>query len=159
VRRCATVTISTVAAEAAAVVFGLGTPALIVVAAGWLGWVGAAAAASLRAPRTPPVAAAPTRSPEPVARRVSQIEALISEASREAAAYHVKLRPILRSVSAARLGRRGITLDGDGVDVVALLGEESYALVAPDRGAPSDRFASGPPIESLENLLERLERL
>jgi hypothetical protein len=73
--------------------------------------------------------------------------------------FHVLLRPALRTVAGERLRRHAVDLDRDPEGARALLGDEGYALVRPDRGPPEDRFGPGPSLASIDRLVERLEDL
>jgi hypothetical protein len=72
---------------------------------------------------------------------------------------HYRLRPVLREIAAARLERRGATLDSDSPRARELLGDELWSLTEPDREPPSNRQAPGIGFEELERTVERLERL
>jgi hypothetical protein len=72
---------------------------------------------------------------------------------------HLRVRPILREIAAARLERRGLTLDSGSPAVRELLGDELWDLTAPGREPPSDRLAPGPGLEELDRTIARLERL
>jgi hypothetical protein len=72
---------------------------------------------------------------------------------------HFRLRPVLREIAAARLERRGMSLDSGSPSVQAALGEDLWELTAPDREAPHDRLAPGPGLEELDRTITRLERL
>lgn len=69
---------------------------------------------------------------------------------------HYRLRPILRAVAEERLAVRGVSLD-DPEGARAVLGEDAWALLRPDREPPRDRFALGATPDELEALLTRLE--
>jgi hypothetical protein len=69
-----------------------------------------------------------------------------------------RLRPTLREVAAHRLAtRRGIDLDRSPEEARAVLGEEAWEVVRPDRRPPEDRFAPGLPIAALGRIVDRLE--
>lgn len=72
---------------------------------------------------------------------------------------HYRLRPLVREIAVARLERRGLRLDSGSAAVHELLGEDLWALVRPDRPAPSDRLAVGPGLASLRQAVETLESL
>ena len=72
---------------------------------------------------------------------------------------HYRLRPVLREIAAARLERRGASLDSENARARELLGDELWSLTEPDREPPSNRQAPGIGFEELERTVERLERL
>jgi len=72
---------------------------------------------------------------------------------------HFRLRPVLREIAGARLERRGLRLDSGSPKVRALLGEDLWELVDPDREPPSNRQSPGPGLDFLELTVERLESL
>ena len=73
---------------------------------------------------------------------------------------HYRLRPILREIAAQRLAsRRGLTLDADQAASRALLGEDTWELVRPDREPPVRRFATGISPDGARRVIERLEAL
>jgi hypothetical protein len=73
---------------------------------------------------------------------------------------HYRLRPILREVAEQRLAdRHGLRLDRGGREVEALLGQELWELVRPDRRPPQKRYAYGLEPEQLREVVERLEAL
>jgi hypothetical protein len=73
---------------------------------------------------------------------------------------HVRLRPILREIAAQRLvARRGIDLDAQPDAVRAVIGDDAFQLLRPDRVAPTDRLAPGIGPAELRRLLDDLERI
>ena len=72
---------------------------------------------------------------------------------------HWRLRPVLRDVAAAGVHGRGVDLDGDPAAARALLGEEAWELVRPDRPRPQDTFAPGLSPAALDRILAVLEDL
>jgi hypothetical protein len=77
-----------------------------------------------------------------------------------AASAHHRLLPLLRAAAAARLAsRHGIELDRRPEAARALLGEEAWELLRPDRPEPADRFGRGVPRASVAALIERVESL
>jgi hypothetical protein len=74
-------------------------------------------------------------------------------------AYH-RLLPQLRAAAAARLAsRHGVELDRRPDAARALLGEEAWEWLRPDRPEPADRFGRGVPRERVAALIERVESL
>jgi len=73
---------------------------------------------------------------------------------------HHRLLPLLRSAAAARLAtRHGIELDRRPDAAAALLGEDAWELLRPDRPEPADRFDPGVPRDRVTALIERVESL
>jgi hypothetical protein len=73
---------------------------------------------------------------------------------------HHRLLPLLRSAAAARLAtRHGIELDRRPDAARALLGEDAWELLRPDRPEPADRFDPGVPRNRMTALIERIESL
>jgi hypothetical protein len=73
---------------------------------------------------------------------------------------HHRLLPLLRSAAAARLAtRHGIELDRRPEAARALLGEDAWDLLRPDRPEPADRFDPGVPRDRATALIERVESL
>ena len=70
---------------------------------------------------------------------------------------HYRLRQTLREIAAQRLfDRRGLVLDETGTDVLTA---DTWALLRPDREAPSDRHATGIPRAQLGPIISELESL
>lgn len=76
--------------------------------------------------------------------------------SASAGELHVRLLPELREVASARLAARG---SGDLAHARALVGDDAWELLRPDRPAPADRSAPGPPLRRIASLLDAVERL
>jgi len=77
-----------------------------------------------------------------------------------AGSAHHRLLPLLRAAAAARLAsRHGIELDRRPEAARALLGEEVWELLRPDRPEPADRFGRGVPRERVTAVIERVESL
>jgi hypothetical protein len=93
----------------------------------------------------------------PVPDDLRRLEQTLWFASARQADLHHRLRPVLREIAELRLAARGIDLDGDEAGARAVLGEELWEVVRPDRPAPTDPTAPGPPPESLHALVDRLE--
>ncbi len=73
---------------------------------------------------------------------------------------HHRLRPILREVASHRLLlRHGIDLDSRPAAAEAMLGEPAWSWLRPDREAPDDRWAQGPPLSELRAIVDALERI
>ena len=73
---------------------------------------------------------------------------------------HFRLRPTLReTASALLLVRRGVDLDREPARARAVLGDETWELVRPDREPPADRLARGLDPEVLVRTVESLEAI
>ena len=106
-----------------------------------------------RALRT--LAEAPVRPPELV-----RTEREITLGSASANHLHTRLLPILRKAAAARLAAHHLVeLDHRPDAAHALLGDEAWELLRPDRPAPVDRNAPGLPLRRIRALVDTLERL
>lgn len=77
--------------------------------------------------------------------------------SARAADLHLRLRPVLREIAAARLAERGLGLDRDPVAARRLLGEELWEIVRPGRPRPDEPFADALAPREIARLLSRLE--
>jgi len=93
-------------------------------------------------------------------RALARLEREVALGTASAFDAHVRVRPHLRQVAAHRLAsRRGLDLDTGAPATRALLGEELWELLRPDRPPPADRFGPGLPLASLRSALDRLERI
>ena len=73
---------------------------------------------------------------------------------------HHRLLPLLRAAAEARLAsRHGVELDRRPKAAEALLGDEAWELLRPDRPEPEDRFAPGVPRERVAAMIARIESL
>jgi hypothetical protein len=71
-----------------------------------------------------------------------------------------RLLPLLRATAAARIStRHGFELERRPEAARALLGEEAWELLRPDRPAPEDRHGPGVPRKSIVAVIERVESL
>jgi hypothetical protein len=68
-----------------------------------------------------------------------------------------ELRPLLRTIAAARLARRGVDLDRQEERALHLLGPELWELVRPGGSRGGSRVEGGLTEERVHALLERLE--
>jgi hypothetical protein len=101
------------------------------------------------------------------ARRVSQrlpeldrTERAVLLSASTAFDVHYRLRPILREIAGMRLAtRRGLGLDTDTEAVRAVVGDETWDLVRPDREPPELRFAPGIAAPQLREVVAVLERI
>jgi hypothetical protein len=159
VRPLVVLTLLAVAAEVLlAIAFpgSVGGPAGEVVAVAWLVLVARRVVVGLgpvrRRARTSRDEATPAVAPP-----LERMRRAVHGGTRVAGDFHLLLRPVLRSVAAGRLRRRGVNLDRDAAAARALLGDDAYDLVRPDREPPEDRFGPAPPPDAVERLLDRLE--
>jgi hypothetical protein len=77
-----------------------------------------------------------------------------------AAHLHQRLLPILREAAAARLiTGHNVDLERRPAAAKALLGEDTWELVRPDRPAPRDRNAPGISLRQLRDTVSTLEKL
>ena len=98
---------------------------------------------------------APTRPPELV-----RTERELTLGTASAAHAHRRLLPLLRDAAAARLvAWHGVELDRQPAAARALLGDEAWELLRPDRPDPADPHGPGVPRSSVEALVERIEQL
>jgi hypothetical protein len=73
---------------------------------------------------------------------------------------HHRLLPMLREAAAARLAsRHGIELERRPEAAQALLGDDVWELLRPDRPDPADRFDPGVPRDRVAATIGRLESL
>ena len=73
---------------------------------------------------------------------------------------HRRLLPLLRAAAAARLSaKHGLELERRPEAARALLGEDVWELLRPDRPEPENRHAPGVPKERLAAVIERVEAL
>ena len=130
----------------------------VIAVVGAIATVISVAALAARLPARP---SRPARRGEPSSRsRPSQllrIERIVDRSRASRLATHTQLRPLVLEIAEARLGRRGLRLDGD--EARRLLGPEAWDLVRPDRPAPPDDRTAGIAAGELEAVLDRLEAL
>ena len=72
---------------------------------------------------------------------------------------HYRLRPTLRRLASGLVAQRGVDLDRSPDRAAALVGPAVWELVRPERPAPADRTAPGLSVETIEHLVDGLERL
>jgi hypothetical protein len=78
----------------------------------------------------------------------------------DAAHAHRRFLPLMQAAAAARLAsRHGIEFERRPDAARALLGEEAWELLRPDRPEPVDRHGPGVPRERVVALIERVESL
>ena len=100
----------------------------------------------------------PSAAAEPV--ELLRMERELELGIANAGSAHHRLLPLLRAAAAARLAsRHGVELDRRPDAARALLGEEAWELLRPDRPEPADRFGRGVPRERVAAVIERVESL
>jgi hypothetical protein len=73
---------------------------------------------------------------------------------------HHRLRPALTEIAAHRmLTKHGVDLQRKPEAARQLLGETAWAWLEPGRPEPRDRWATGPPIAELRDVVDALERI
>ncbi|HJR94652.1 MAG TPA: hypothetical protein VJ807_04400 [Gaiellaceae bacterium] len=99
----------------------------------------------------------PARAAPPSLARIEQEVALGVAGSFD---LHYRLVPRLRSVAAGLLdARRNVSLETSPDRACALLGDEAWALVRPDRTTPQDRLGRGIGQGELDRAIEALEAI
>ena len=97
---------------------------------------------------------------EPRPASLARLEDVVALGIGGAFDFHRRLRPRLRAIASGLLAmRRGLSLDDAQERSRAVLGEETWELVRPDRPLPRDRLARGVPREDLGRAVESLERI
>lgn len=108
-------------------------------------------------PLREPGPAAPSRSAPPSLARIEHEVALGVAGSFD---LHYRLVPRLRSVATGLLGaRRNVSLTASPDRAHALLGDEAWALVRPDRATPQDRLGQGIALAELRRVVDALEAI
>ncbi len=114
-------------------------------------------------PRTPSAFAAALRRPPVVAARpaaLARLEREVSMAGSAAFDVHYRLRPAVAELAAELLSaRRGIDLGHDPERARAVLGDDAWDLVRPDRPQPSERHGAGIDEASLDRVVTALEHV
>lgn len=90
---------------------------------------------------------------------LQRIERVVGAGRQSAGDVQVRVRPLLREIADPLLRREGVRLDSEPQRARALLGEELWEVVRPDRPRPQDRRAPGLTLSELERLVQKLERL
>jgi hypothetical protein len=136
-----------------AAVFALAAAGVVISAAALVRALGPPAEDSL-------LAAARERAPEDrrPPRRLLEAQRLVVARGGSAGGVHYWLRPLLRDVVGERVLRHhGVDLDDPAA--AAVVPEPLWELVRPDRPAPPDRNAPGPPFEALDRAVEQAAAL
>ena len=90
---------------------------------------------------------------------LERVEREVALASGTAFDVHYRLRPPVRTVASALLVRRGVDLERAPERAQTMVGTELWDLIRPERAAPDDRTAPGLSLETIERVVEELERL
>lgn len=90
---------------------------------------------------------------------LTRVEREVTMATGTAFDVHFRLRPLLSTLAAGLLLRRGVDLERSPDRAEELLGPALWDLVRPDRTAPEDRTAPGISLETVERVVGDLERL
>jgi hypothetical protein len=73
---------------------------------------------------------------------------------------HHRLRPLLREAAAHRLLlRHGVDAERRPDAAKAIVGDRAWAWLRADRPEPTDRWAPGPPLGELRDLIDAIERI
>ena len=108
-------------------------------------------------PLREPGPAAPARSAPPSLARIEHEVALGVAGSFD---LHYRLVPRLRSVAAGLLdARQNVSLEASPDRAHALLGDDVWALVRPDRTTPQDRLGPGMAPAELDRAVDALEAI
>ena len=91
---------------------------------------------------------------------LTRLEREVSMARSSAFDLHARLRPTLVELATELLsGRRGIDLERDPARARAILGDDAWELVRPDRPDPADRHAPGLADDDLARIVTALEHV
>jgi hypothetical protein len=101
------------------------------------------------------VARRPRRRAPVVLPELDRLGRELSLGTQSAFDFHVRLRPVLREITEARLAARGRRLE----DAEGLLGSEAWELVRPDRPAPTDHHAPGADLAAVHRFVDALEKI
>ena len=91
---------------------------------------------------------------------LQKLDALLNGVVAGARDMHVGLRPVLRDIALDRLHtQRGIDLDRSPEAARALLGDQLYDIVRPDRRPTQDRGSAGVSPKVIDSMVTALENL
>jgi hypothetical protein len=100
------------------------------------------------------------RPPDSRVEALARLEDQVSLAVASALDLHVRLLPALREAAGELLlTRRGVDLEADPEAARAVLGDDAWALLRPDLGAPADRFGKGISPARLRALVDAVEAI
>jgi hypothetical protein len=132
------------------------------IAAGAVGAAVCLAILDVRLPQSAPVFEPGLRAPVKTAvwpAQLVRLERIVTWSRASGQDVHNALRPVLVEIAQARLARRGLRLDRDGVEAQRVLGPAAWELVRPDRAPPRDLHSPGITAGDLEAILDALEAL
>jgi hypothetical protein len=123
-------------------------------------WLALGAIARAFPPAGPLRPARPGRArPSESTRSLAGLERAVALGTADVVDLQYRLRPRLRELATGLLeSRHGIVLDDEPEAARALLGDEAWELLRPDRPTPKER-ARGPSPAALERVVVSLERL
>ena len=132
------------------------------IAAGAVGAAVCLAILAVRLPQGAPVFEPGLRPPVKTAvwpAQLVRLERIVTWSGSSGQDVHTALRPVLVEIAQARLARRGVRLDRDGMEARRVLGPAAWELVRPDRAPPRDLHSPGIADGDLEAILDALEAL
>ncbi|MDQ6822550.1 MAG: hypothetical protein M3076_19825 [Actinomycetota bacterium] len=88
-----------------------------------------------------------------------RLERLVVTGRSTAGDVHLRLRPVLQEIAAARLRPHGVELERNPQDARRLLGDELWEIVRVDRPWPPEPRAPGVSWDQLTSVIARLEQL
>lgn len=88
-----------------------------------------------------------------------RLERLVVTGRSTAGDVHLRLRPVLQEIAAARLRPHGVGLERNPQDARRLLGDELWEIVRVDRPWPPEPRAPGVSWDQLTSVIARLEQL
>ncbi len=128
-----------------------------------LGLLAFLAAVHTAFPHTPSPFTASLRRPQEAAERPAALVRLEREASMAGTSafdVHYRLRPTVSELAAELLSaRRGIDLEHDPERAHAVLGDDAWEIVQPDRPQPAERHGAGIDEATLDRVVTALERV
>jgi hypothetical protein len=91
---------------------------------------------------------------------LAAIDRLLALSLASAEDEHLRLRPLVLEIATQRLAdHTGVRIDAAPEAAAAILGQETWELVRPDRERPADRRARGMSPQRLHAVVESLERI
>jgi hypothetical protein len=91
---------------------------------------------------------------------LTRLEVDLAFGAESASQLHSRVVPLLRQIASSRLAsRHGVDLGHRPDAAHALLGDDAWELVRPDRPAPEDLLARGLPLRRVAETVSRLEDL
>ncbi len=132
---------------------------VLVLAIGLAAAVGALLRAVPMRPSAFDAAFAPRRRSRARPASLERVEREVALGSGTAFDVHYRLRPAVRTVASSLLVRRGVDPDRAPERAQTMVGRELWDLIRPGRAVPDDRTAPGLPLETIERVVDELERL